>query len=237
MRILIVEDDRQVADWQRRILGEAGFQTTVASTGTEGQRLATGGDYDLAIVDLGLPDISGISLVSALRSIGLTLPLIILSGRASDPDTVAGLDAGADDFIVKPASREVLIARVRAALRRGGATESTEKHIGDLCLNRVSHVVRIRERELALTPKEYDLLALLVARTDQMVPRSELLQRVWGLAFSPGTNVLEATMSRLRAKLQAHTNRPHVRTFRNVGYMLTNRSPDEAQTASRDDRG
>lgn len=231
MRVLIVDDDRQISEWQRRILAEAGFQATIAYTGADAQQLALNGDYDLALIDLGLPDMPGLSLVSAMRSSGLTLPIIIVSGRSAESATIAGLDAGADDFITKPATAALLLARVRAALRRGGATLATEMRIGDLRLNRLSHLVHVRGHEIALTRKEYDLLALLAARAEQMVPRSELLKRVWGFAFSPGTNVLEATMSRLRAKISAHTAHPQIRTFRNTGYMLTNGVPESEHPA------
>ena len=230
MRVLIVEDDRQISEWQRRVLSEAGYQSSWANTGTEAQRLASSSDYDLAIIDLGLPDVPGLSLITALRSAGHTLPIIILSGRGEESAAIAGLDAGADDFLVKPTSAQVLLARVRAALRRGGSKHSTEQRIGVLYIDQRSRVVHVGDRNVTLTRKEFDLLAVLAAQPEQMVPRSDLLRRVWGLDFSTGTNVLEATMSRLRAKIGAPGCIPYIRTFRNTGYMLTSHvaDPDHA---------
>lgn len=227
MRILIVEDDAHVAEWQRRVLSEAGYQSHVAFTGDAAQRMASSGDYDPAIIDLGLPDIAGVSLVEALRRDGHALPIIILSGRGADQAIVAALDAGADDFLTKPVPQSILLARVRAALRRGGATRSDESRLGDLMIDRVRHVVRSAGRELSLTPREYSLLDYLLLHRDALVTRGELLKRVWGLEFSPGTNVLEATMSRLRAKLPVGAGQPRIRTLRNVGYMLTNTEESE----------
>lgn len=220
VRILIVEDDRQVAEWLLRVLRGAGFQPHAAHTGESARRLAASADYDLALVDLGLPDMAGVSVVERFRHDGLKLPIIVLSGRSADQAVVAALDAGADDFVGKPVTGEVLLARVRAALRRGGATRTDELRMGDLVVDRVSHAVRAGGRQLPLTPREYHLLDHMLRHHDEVVSRSELLKRVWGLEFDPGTNVLEATMSRLRAKLPAGPGQPRIRTLRNAGYML-----------------
>jgi len=221
MRILIVEDDEMVAAWTRRTLTEAGYQVDIAITGEEGRQLGLAGSYDLFIIDLELPDRDGLTVVHALRRAGLVAPIVITTGRDTDEQLVAGLDAGADDYCIKPVPNAVLLARVRAAIRRGGATRQNEVTVGDVTLNRLARRVIAHGRELALTPLEYSMLELFMLRPGEIVPRTELLSRVWGMTFDPGTSLVDTAVSRLRQKLGGMGATPRLRTVRGVGHLLT----------------
>ena len=221
MRILIVEDDEMVAAWTRRALTEAGYQVDIAITGDEGRQLGLAGSYDLFIIDLELPDRDGLTVVRALRRAGLVAPIVITTGRDTDEQLVAGLDAGADDYCIKPVPNAVLLARVRAAIRRGGATHRDEVTVGDVTLNRLARRVIAHGRELALTPLEYSMLELFMLRPGEIVPRTELLSRVWGMTFDPGTSLVDTAVSRLRQKLVGMGCEQRLRTVRGVGHLLT----------------
>lgn len=221
MRILIIEDSSMVADWIAMILREAGYDTTVASTVADGTRIASSLEFDLAIVDLDLPDGTGLSIVHALRAAGRRLPILIMTGREDDTAVIAGLDAGADDYLIKPVANGVLRARVRAALRRGGATQLDTVTIGALSMNRVQRVVTSGEAKLDLSPKEYALLEYFMMRPDHVVSRSDLLEQIWGMRFDPYTNVVDTTVSRLRRKLEVRTSTPMLRTVRGTGFVLS----------------
>lgn len=221
MRVLVVEDDPLVAGWMRRVLREDGMRADVAATGEMGRQLAATADYDLVLVDLGLPDQNGILLVRALREAGATMPILIVTGRDEDEAIVAGLDAGADDYLVKPLPGPVLRARLRAALRRGGSRRLEALSCGELSLDRLARTVRARGQPLSLRPREYAVLEQLIVHAGQVVRRTELLERVWGYEFDPGTNVLDATVSRLRRELRRAVSHPRLETVRGVGFMLT----------------
>ncbi|MEP6493339.1 MAG: response regulator transcription factor [bacterium] len=221
MRILVIDDDAMLSHWVAKVLREAEHVVDVAATAGEGHRLALSVDYELALVDLELPDGSGLSVVHDLRRAGKTMPILIMTGRSDDAGIVAGLNAGADDYMIKPVPTDVLRARVRAALRRGGAVKLDEVVIGDLVMDRVHHVVRGSGTTLALSPKEYRLLEYFMLRPEQMVPRTDLLEHVWGMRFDTYTNVVDTTVSRLRQKLSSVVATPRLRTSRGVGYALT----------------
>lgn len=220
MRILIVEDDEMVAAWTRRALTEGGYQVDVAITGEEGRQLGTAGSYDLFLIDLELPDRDGLTVVHALRRAGRQAPIVIMTGRDTDEQLIAGLDAGADDYCIKPVPNAVLLARIRAALRRGGATRQDEVTVGDVTLNRLARRVVANGRELALTPLEFTMLELFMMRPGEVVPRTELLSRVWGMTFDPGTSLVDTAVSRLRQKLGVMGASPRLRTVRGVGHLL-----------------
>ena len=221
MRVLVIDDDAMVSHWVAKVLREADHDVDVAGTVGEGHRLAVAKAYDLAVVDLDLPDGSGLAVIHDLRRAGRTMPILVMTGRADDDGVVAGLNAGADDYLVKPVGTDVLRARVRAALRRGGAVALDELVLGDLTMDRVHHVVRASGTVLALSPKEFKLLEYFMLRPEQMVPRSDLLEQVWGMRFDTFTNVVDTTVSRLRQKLTGAAARPRLRTARGVGYVLT----------------
>jgi two-component system, OmpR family, response regulator len=220
MRLLLIEDDTMVSSWVKKLLEEEQHRVDVADTCGQGTRLATVSEYDLLIVDLELPDGSGISAVYEMRRAGCTTPIIVMTGRSGQADTVAALDAGADDYIVKPVPAEVLKARARAALRRGGAQTIGELRVDALRLDRIQRCAFVGAERLALTPRELGILEQLMLSAGQVVPRSDLLRRVWGITFDPGTNAVDVAVSRLRQKLGA-IDSPRIETVRGVGFALT----------------
>jgi DNA-binding response OmpR family regulator len=226
MRVLIIEDDRMLARLVERTLGEAGYDVDVTPSADEGRDRALATAYDCVLLDLELPDRSGLEVVRAMRREGRDTPVVIMTGRDDDQDVVRGLDAGADDYLLKPVSPDVLKARVRAAVRRGGATRTDQLVIGELAMNRLARTVKGPAGELSLTPKEFAMLEHLMLRVEEVVSRSELLEHVWNMKFDPGSNVVDAHVARLRQKLRG-VARPEVRTARGVGFVLTlKESPD-----------
>jgi DNA-binding response OmpR family regulator len=226
MRVLIIEDDRMLARLVERTLGEAGYAVDVTPSADEGRDRALATAYDLVLLDIELPDRSGLEVVRAMRREGCDTPVVIMTGRDDDQDIVRGLDAGADDYLLKPVSPDVLKARVRAAVRRGGATRTDQLVIGELAMNRLARTVKGAAGEIALTPKEFAMLEYLMLRVEEVVSRTELLEHVWNMKFDPGSNVVDAHVARLRQKLRGVT-RPELRTARGVGFVLTMKeSPD-----------
>jgi DNA-binding response OmpR family regulator len=225
MRVLVIEDDRMLARLVERVLGDAGYAVDITRNADDGRRLALSGDYDAILLDLELPDRSGLEIVRELRRGGDETPVLIMTGRDDDADIVRGLDAGADDYLLKPVANEVLKARLRAAVRRGTATRTDQLTLGELQLHRLTRQVFGQQggvtREVALTPKEFAMLEHLLLHAEQVVSRSELLERVWNMTFDPGSNVVDAHVARLRAKLRAAIATPEIRTVRGVGFMLS----------------
>jgi DNA-binding response OmpR family regulator len=223
MRVLIIEDDRVVARLVERALGEAGYAVDVTRSAEEGTDRAMASTYDAVLLDLELPDRNGLEVVRSLRREGRDVPVLIMTGRDDDQDIVLGLDAGADDYLLKPVSPEVLKARLRAAVRRGGAARVKDQLVvGELAMNRLARTVHGAGRELSLTPKEFAMLEHLMLRVEEVISRSELLEHVWNMKFDPGSNVVDAHVARLRQKLRGVT-RPELRTSRGVGFVLTMR--------------
>jgi len=218
--LLVVEHRTDIADWVRRQLREAGHVVDVAETRLAAQQFADATPYHLALVDLQLPDGSGISFIRVLRAAGRVMPVLVLSGDGREEAIVAALDAGADDYLVKPVSRALLLARVRAALRRGGATQMDVRHVGRLGVDRAARQLITPDGPVDLSTQEYLLLDLFVARVGQVVPRSALQERLWGATFETYTNRVDTAVSRVRRRLAAV---PGVRlaSVRGVGYRLT----------------
>ena len=223
MRVLIIEDDRMLARLVERMLGEAGYAVDVTRSADEGRERALAGQYDAILLDLELPDRSGLEVVRALRREGREVPVLIMTGRDDDEDIVKGLDAGADDYLLKPVSAEVLKARLRAAVRRGGSARVDQITIGDLSMNRLTRQVVAGGREISLTPKEFAMLEHLLLHAEGIVSRAELLEHVWNMHFDPGSNVVDAHVARLRQKLRGLVVQPEIRTARGVGFVLTMR--------------
>lgn len=228
-RVLLIEDDAVTARWAEGALREAGHDVEVAYRGDDGLRLATEGSHALVIVDIGLPGKSGLAVVQALRASGRTVPIIAMTGNPTDEVLVAALHSGADDFVVKPISAKVLQARALAALRRGGPTQGHLLHAGRVTMDRIARRVHVESdgsapnglsREVALTGREFSLLEHLMQRAGEIVGRSDLHEQVWGLQFDPGTNVVDATMSRLRSKIGPVPGF-EIASVRGVGYRLT----------------
>ncbi|MGZ8378531.1 MAG: response regulator transcription factor [Gemmatirosa sp.] len=223
MRVLIIEDDRVLARLVERALGEAGYAVDVTRSAEEGRDRAMTSTYDAVLLDLELPDRNGLEVVRSLRREGHDVPVLIMTGRDDDQDIVRGLDAGADDYLLKPVSPEVLKARLRAAVRRGGSARARDQLVvGELALNRLARTVHGAGHGISLTPKEFAMLEHLMLRVEEVISRSELLEHVWNMKFDPGSNVVDAHVARLRQKLRGVT-RPEIRTSRGVGFVLTMR--------------
>ncbi|PSM18130.1 MULTISPECIES: response regulator transcription factor [Nitratireductor] len=221
MKILLIEDDREAADYLERALNEAGHTTHVAGDGETGFTLADGGDYDVLIVDRMLPRRDGLSVVAGLRARGQRMPVLILSALGEVDDRVTGLKAGGDDYLTKPFALSELLARIEVLNRRAGAGDvETVYRAGDLELDRLSHTVRRAGREIALQPREFRLLEYLMRHAGQVVTRTMLLENVWDYHFDPQTNVIDVHVSRLRGKIEKGFDKPLLHTVRGAGYML-----------------
>lgn len=220
MRALIVEDERSIARFLRRILEEEGFAVDVEESGERGQTLALVYDYDVIVLDLGLPDRPGAAIIQALRHEGRTTPVLVLTGAAGVDVMVRTLDLGADDFIAKPVDREAFKARIRALLRRGGATRTEQLKVSNVVLNRLTHQVLVDGKQLRLGPKEHALLEHFMLTQGAVVTRSELLEKVWDQHFDPGTNVVDVNIGRLRHKLADAGAKVAVTSRRAVGFVF-----------------
>jgi DNA-binding response OmpR family regulator len=218
-RLLVVEDDRMFAELVCHVLRAAGHAVDAAPDLARARALASAGDYDGLVLDVDLPDGSGLALLAELRRDRRATPVLLLTGRDAPADVVRGLDAGADDYLAKPVDVEVLGARVRALLRRGGAARALA--FGDVQLERGTYKVSVGGRRVSCTPKEFALLAYLVEHAERAVTRAELLEHVWEMTFDPGTNVVDVHVARLRGKLRQHGAAPRLATVRGAGYMLT----------------
>jgi two-component system OmpR family response regulator len=221
MRILIVEDDAETAAYVRQGLKAAGHQVAIATNGREGLMRGAGEDWDLLIVDRMLPGLDGIGLVRTLRGGGIDLPVLFLTTLGGIDDRVAGLDAGADDYLIKPFAFSELAARVTALGRRHrGAPPETRLKVADLEVDLVTRAVKRGGDPVELQPREYRLLEFLMRHAGEVVTRTMLLERVWDLNFDPHTNVVESHISRLRAKIDRGSNLTMIHTVRGAGYCL-----------------
>jgi len=221
MRLLIIEDDRESADYLVKAFREVGHIADLASDGDEGLAMADSGDYDVLVIDRMLPKRDGLSVIGTLRDKGNSTPALILSALGQVDDRIKGLRAGGDDYLPKPYSFAELLARVEVlARRRGGPTEETSYRVGDLELDRLSHRVTRGQEELTLQPREFRLLEYLMKHAGQVVTRTMLLENVWDYHFDPQTNVIDVHISRLRAKIDRGFERPLLHTIRGAGYMV-----------------
>ncbi len=221
MRALIIEDDTETAGFIAKGLAEGGFAVDVAHDGRDGLVLALGGDYDVAVVDRMLPELDGIAIVEAMRSAGRATPVLFLSAKGEVADRVAGLEAGADDYLVKPFAFSELRARVDALLRRGAtAVQETVLRVGDLEMDLLARRVTRAGRPVDLQRREFQLLECLMRSAGRVVTRTMLLENVWDYHFDPQTNVIDVHISRLRRKVDAGSDRPLIETVRGAGYRL-----------------
>lgn len=221
MKILVIEDDREAADYLQKALDEAGHNAHVAVDGETGFMLAADGDYDVLVVDRMLPKRDGLSVISGLRAKGVKTPVLILSALGEVDDRVTGLRAGGDDYLTKPYAFTELLARIEVLDRRGGSREvETVYRAGDLELDRLSHTVKRAGKEIVLQPREFRLLEYLMRHAGQVVTRTMLLEKVWDYHFDPQTNVIDVHISRLRAKIDKEFETPLLQTVRGAGYML-----------------
>jgi DNA-binding response OmpR family regulator len=220
MKILVVEDDKNVAGFIEKGLREEGYAVDVAHDGEDASMKAFVYDYDLIVLDLMLPQKSGYELAAEIRREGLSIPILMLTARDATEDLVRGLDIGADDYLTKPFAFDEFLARVRALLRRGGAKRQEALQHGDIKLDRLQHKVWRGARELALTPKEFQLLEHFMLRPDEVVRRTELLEKVWDLIFEPDSNVVDVHVGNLRRKLTEAGEPQVIDTLRGIGFIL-----------------
>jgi len=220
MRLLIVEDDRDAADYIVRAFREVGHVAEQAADGEDGLALALERQYDVLIIDRMLPKRDGLSVIGELRGKGIDTPVLILSALGQVDDRVKGLRAGGDDYLPKPYSFSELLARVEVLARRRGGREETVYRVGDLELDRLSHRVMRGEDEIALQPREFRLLEYLMKHAGQVVTRTMLLENVWDYHFDPQTNVIDVHISRLRSKIDKGFAQPLLHTIRGAGYMI-----------------
>ena len=222
MKLLLVEDDAQTADYLRRGLVELGHTVDHAFTGVDGLTAALSLPYDAIILDRGLPQLGGIAVLQALRAQGCRTPVLMLSALGQLDDRVAGLEAGADDYLPKPFSFRELIARLEAIVRRGGAADKPDDWlvVGTLSLDRLARVSARNGRRIELLTKEYQLLEYLMRHAGQVVTRTMMMEAIWDYSFNPGTNVIDVHIGRLRAKIDAEDEPPMLKTVRGAGYRL-----------------
>ena len=221
MRALVVEDDRTIADFVARGLRESGFAVDHAGDGASGLELALAEPYDVAIIDVMLPQRDGLSLIDELRRRGRATPVLILSARRSVDDRVLGLQAGGDDYLTKPFAFAELLARVQALVRRATRVpEPTTLSVGDLTLDLLSRKVTRADTSIDLRPREFALLEYLMRNAGKVVSKTMILSHVWEYSFDPQTNIVDVLVSRLRDKIDRPFDTKMLHTVRGVGYVL-----------------
>lgn len=220
MRILVAEDDAALADFLSQRLEQEQFAVRVVGDGTAAQRHAAEQTYDLLILDLNLPGTAGLDVLRSIRSKKPELPVLVVTGAAQVEERVRSLDAGADDFIVKPFAFAELAARIRAVLRRGNRHARPVLNVEDLELDRIAHSVQRCGRAIALSPKEFALLECLMCNAGQPVSRTAIVQQVWKLNFETVTNVVDVYINYLRRKVDTGYERALIQTIRGFGYQI-----------------
>ena len=220
-RLLVVDDDRAVRESLRRALTLEGYDVELAEDGADGLARMAGITPDAVVLDVAMPTVDGIEMCRRLRKDGSTVPVLMLTARESVTERVAGLDAGADDYLVKPFALEELLARLRALLRRSdGAAPGDVLEFADLTLDTGTRAVRRGDRDIELTRTEFSLLELFLRNPRQVLTRSVIFERVWGYDFGPTSNSLEVYVGYLRRKTEADGERRLIHTVRGVGYAL-----------------
>jgi DNA-binding response OmpR family regulator len=220
MRVLVVEDERRLADLIARGLREAGHTVQVCHTGTDGLLAAAIQPYDTVVLDVMLPGLDGFAVCRGLRERGIGVPILMLTARTEVSNRVAGLDAGADDYLGKPFSFDELLARLRALYRRATPGDTATLHAGDLRLDRGARRVLRGDTEIDLSAREFDILALLLARAGQCVSRYQILDEVWDGETDLRSNVIDVHVATLRAKVDKPFGKAAIETLRGAGYRL-----------------
>ena len=215
-RILIAEDEHGISSFLENGLRAAGFAPTVVEDGSSALALARTGEFDLLVLDLGLPTRDGLSVLEELRSAGNRMPVIILTARSHLDDTVAGLDRGADDYVTKPFRFEELLARIRARLRTGGSAEEMELRAGEVAIDLLTRRARVGNRDVELSAREFALAEVFFRNAGHVLSREQLLSLVWGYDRDPGSNVVDVYVGYLRKKLGEDV----IATVRGMGYRL-----------------
>jgi two-component system OmpR family response regulator len=221
MRLLLVEDDQKIALFVKTGLKEAGFAVDHVADGEDGLHLALTEPYDLAVIDLMLPTVDGLTIIKKMRDHDINTPVLILSAKRSVDERVEGLQAGSDDYLVKPFAFSELLARVQALMRRSSRSNSpVEIKVADLTLNLHTRKVFRADRQLDLQPLEFSLLEYLMRNTGRVVSKTMIMEHVWDYNFNPQTNVVEARICYLRDKIDKDFSTKLIHTVRGVGYVL-----------------
>jgi two-component system copper resistance phosphate regulon response regulator CusR len=226
MRILVVEDDATLADALVELLEDEYYAVDLATEGEGASELMHVNEYDLVVLDWTIPPPSGIELLREWREQDDQTPVLMLTGRVGVEDRVDGLDTGADDYLTKPFSFDEFLARVRSLLRRRTKALQTNFRAGDLVMDRASHTVRVGERPVELTPKEFSLLEYFLTRVDEVVTRTDLSEHVWDDTFDSLSNVIDVTVHRLRKKIDGDREDKLLHTVKGVGYVLRSHRAD-----------
>jgi two-component system, OmpR family, response regulator len=226
VKILLIEDDRQTADYIAKGLREHGHVVDHAANGRDGLFLAAGERYDVMVVDRMLPGMDGLSLIKTVRATGVKTPVLFLTTMGGVEDRVAGFEAGGDDYLVKPFAFAELLARVGALARRPPMVATTSLQVGDLGVDLLTRTVNRAGQRVDLHAQEFKILEYLMRHAGQIVTRTMLLEKVWDYRFDPQTNVIDVHISRLRQKIDKGFPHPLIHTVRGAGYSL--RAPDKA---------
>jgi two-component system copper resistance phosphate regulon response regulator CusR len=220
MKILVIEDDKTVGQYVQRGLAEAGNHADLIGDGAEGLRLSAGGHYDLVVLDLRLPQLSGLDVLRTLRDRGNGVPVLVLTAQDAVDFKVQALKMGADDYVTKPFSLEELLARVEALGRRPKAIAPPVLRVADLTLDTGSREVRRGDARIELTPKEYAVLEYLLRHPGRVMPRTLITEYAWDYHFDPGTNIVDVVITRLRKKIDQGREPKLIHTVRGVGYVV-----------------
>ena len=214
--ILIAEDEKRISSFVEKGLRASGFSTHVVTSGLEALDFAMAGSFDLLVLDIGLPEMDGFEILRRLRAEGSTIPVIILTARDSGPDTVAGLEGGANDYVAKPFRFDELLARIRLRLKDADQAVEAALSYGDLSLDTHTRRATVAGRQVDLSAREFGLAEEFLRHPDQVLSREQLLSRVWGFDFDPGSNVVDVYVRYLRTKFGAD----RIETVRGMGYRL-----------------
>ncbi len=220
MRILVIEDERKVAEFIRKGLEEQAYAVDIASDGKEGERLAGFNEYDLVILDVLLPKQDGWTTCRNIRSNDVTTPILMLTSLGETEDKVKGLDNGADDYLTKPFAFDEFLARIRALIRRGGASEPGSLKLADLTLELLERRAERAGKEIQLTQKEFALLEYLLRNKKKVVTRTQISEHVWGIDFDTGSNVVDTYIKMLRKKIDRNFDKQLIHTIVGVGYVM-----------------
>jgi DNA-binding response OmpR family regulator len=236
MRILVVEDERKVANFIKNGLEEERYIVEIANDGITGLEMAMNNQFDAILLDVMLPGKDGFTILKELREAGVATPIMMLTARGGTEDRVQGLDLGADDYMPKPFNFVELAARLRSILRRSTPEKSTKLQCGDLILDTVSHFAYRFGKEIELTTKEYALLEYLMRNKNRILSRSTITQHVWKHNFDPESNIIDVYIKRLRSKIESEDgSRPLIQSIRGVGYRMrdfpveTDKEPEEEE--------
>jgi two-component system copper resistance phosphate regulon response regulator CusR len=220
MKVLVIEDDRTVGQYVKRGLEEHRVHADLVDDGMEGLRLASGSQYDLVVLDLRLPGMTGFEVLRTLRDRGITTPILVLTAQDAVDFKVQALRMGADDYVTKPFAFEELLARVEALGRRPKELRAPVLRVGDLELDTATHEVRRAAQPIELTPKEYTVLEYLMRHPGRVLSRTLITEYAWDYHFDPGTNIVDVVINRLRKKVDSGHERKLVHTVRGVGYVV-----------------